>query len=93
MDLGPLFFCTFELIWKNSMPTYRDDPKGTENTFNLFFFFSLAISSLTWGDVQSVLNTLLTSEKCRIVQDKAQKDFSDGLLQKPLVTQLGLQQV
>ena len=40
MDLGPLFFCTFELIWKNSMPTYRDDPKGTENTFNLFFLFS-----------------------------------------------------
>ena len=27
MDLGPLFFYNFELTWKNSMPTYRDDPK------------------------------------------------------------------
>ena len=91
MDLGPLFFCNFKFIWKNSMPIYRDDPKGAENIVSIFFF-PLSISSLTWGDIQSVLNTLLTLEKCRIVQNKAQKE-ADGLLQKPLVTQLGLQQV
>ena len=91
MDLGPLFFCTFEFIWKNSMPTYRDDPKGTENIVSIFFF-PLAICSLTCADVQSVLNTLLTSEECRIVQDKAQKE-ADGLHTETLVTQLGLQQV
>ena len=73
------------------MPIYRDDPKGAENIVSIFFF-PLSISSLTWGDIQSVLNTLLTLEKCRIVQNKAQKE-ADGLLQKPLVTQLGLQQV
>ena len=27
MDLGPLFY-NFELIWKSSIPAYRDDPKG-----------------------------------------------------------------
>ena len=37
MDLGPLFFCNFEIIWKNSMPAYRDDPKGTENMFQSLF--------------------------------------------------------
>ena len=30
MDLGPLFY-NFELIWKSSMPTYRDDPKVGSN--------------------------------------------------------------
>lgn len=37
MDLGPLFFCNFEIIWKNSMPAYRDDPRGQKTCFNLFF--------------------------------------------------------
>ena len=77
MNLSP-HFCNFGFIWKNSMPTHRDDPKGIENIFfNLFF--PLAICNLTWTVVQSVLNTFLTSEECRIVQDEAQKE-ADGLL-------------
>ena len=65
MDLGPLFFYNFEPTWKNSMPTYRDDPKegGVQPDLQVF---------------KSVLNTLLTSEEHRIVQGKAQKE-ADGL--------------
>ena len=59
MDLGPLFY-NFELIWKSSMPTYRDDPKGGPTWFGQVF--------------KSVLNTLLTSEEHRIVQGKGQKE-------------------
>ena len=90
MDLGPLFFCNFEFIWKNANLQRR--PQGDRKHCFSLFFLPLVICSLTWGDVQSVLNTLLTSEECRIVQDKAQKE-ADGLLQNPLVTQLRLQQV
>ena len=60
--------------------------------FFLSFVFPLAICSLTCADVQSVLNTLLTSEECRILQDKVQKE-ADGLHTETLATQLGLQQV
>jgi len=45
----------------------------------LNLFFPLATCNLTWAVVQSVLNTFLTSEEHRIVQDEAQKE-ADGLL-------------
>lgn len=38
MDLGPLFFCNFEIIWKNSMPAYRDDPMGDRKHVSQPFF-------------------------------------------------------
>lgn len=61
------------------MPAFKDDSKRMKNIFSSIF----ATHNSTWADFNNLLNTLLTSEECRMVLDKAGEDADPPRTETP----------
>ena len=61
-------FSTSDLLnWKNSNPSYKDDPQRIADLITSIF----AIHHPNWADVQALLNILLTVDERQLVINRA----------------------
>ena len=64
-------FSTSDLLnWKNSNPSYKDDPQRIADLITSIF----AIHHPNWADVQALLNILLTVDERQLVINRANEE-------------------